>query len=288
MSRQIEWKEFKPKKPKKPSKKTTAKKKTKKKPQKKEKVVGFYKENGETKPITAKSGKSVTHTRYVAKENYTGGYKAQLECEVDGVKYDIPVRWETEKVDPLVQSEYRTIKGDKIVNRKFVGPSKRMVYVDEDGEEVSKSEFHLVQVMPDGSTEPIDEFSKTKNINGKAYRKELMEEFHPHSYVEIWGDSTGSQNELRSLAFKLIKTGQIIAVQQFSKSKGRKAYVGFIRAVTDDEGNFTLEMMVSENKRRRRRWMPSERAIVGEEDEVAGKTAKVPKLFGDSYRRRMR
>jgi len=51
------------------------------------------------------------------------------------------------------------------------------------------------------------------------------------------------------------------AVKKFSHGYG-KVYVGFIKPVVSKDGKyFVLEMMLSENKKKRRRWMPTEKAL---------------------------
>ena len=263
----------------------------------KDKPVGFYKKGGKTRPITKAKRKPKTKVvkrvkpvpadpnRFVSKEAYEGGRKARLSfsMEVDGETFtvDTDVRWETMKADKLVNTEYRTPDG-KVVNKKYLGPSKRAAWVDVDGDERIAADVQLGQILPDGSWEPIDPFTATKEIEAEPRPKELMDSFLPNSFLEIWGDSTESQRELRELARKLYFSGKVAAVRQFVKSKGTKAYVGFIKPVLDpDDEVFGLEMMVSESRRKRRRWMPVEDIPVLDPSKVekTGKKAKVPELF---------
>ena len=277
------------------SKQKTLTKKVTRKKASKDKPVGFYKKGGKTRPITKKKTKAKTKVvkrvvpdpnRYVSKEAYEGGRKARLSfsMEVDGEPFsvDTEVRWETMKANKLVNTEYRTPDG-KLVNKKYIGPSKRAAWIDEDRDERNAADVQLGQILPDGSWEPIDPFTATKEIEAEPRPKELMDSFLPNSFLEIWGDSTESQAQLRELARKLYFSGKVAAVRQFVKSKGTKAYVGFIKPVHDPEDDevFGLEMMVSESRRKRRRWMPAEDIPVLDPSKVekAGKKAKVPELF---------
>jgi len=247
----------------------------------KRRPVGFYTEDGKTKPIFAPKGRG--KVRRVSKEPFLGGRKARLSLSMeteDGViNVDTDIRWETMKTEPLIKTEYRTADG-VLVFKRYLGPKKRLAYVDVDGKERDPGEVLLVQVMPDGERREIKPFTATKKIKAEALGKQVVNEFLPHSYLELWADSTEGQEQLRRLAWYLLKTGKVAAVEKFVKAKGRKAYVGFIYPVTDPDHpeEFGLEMMVSENRRRRRRWMPSEPAEVGDEEEEE-EEAEVPKLW---------
>jgi len=273
------------------TKKKVTRKKTKDKP------VGFYKKGGKTRPITKGKGKAKAKTkvvkrvvpdpnRYVSKEAYEGGRKARLtfSMDVDGKTFTIntDVRWETMKPEKLVNTESRTPDG-KVVNKRYIGPKKRVAWVDEDGDERVPADVQLGQLLPDGSWEPIDPFTATKDIDAEPRPKEIMDKFLPNSFLEIWGDTTESQRELREFARKLYFEGKVAAVRQFVKSKGTKAYVGFIKPVQDpdDDEVFGLEMMVSESRRNRRRWMPVEEIPVLDpsKQKETGKKAKVPEMF---------
>ena len=275
------------------SRQKTLKKVTRKKTTKKEKPVGFYKEGGKTKPITKKKPrktkvvKKVVSDEYVSKETYKGGKEAHLSFEMedeDGEVFvvDTGIRWETMKPEKLVKTESRTPDG-KVVSKRYIGPKKRAAWIDEDGDERVSADVQLGQLLPDGSWEPIDPFQMTKEIEAEPRSKEIMDSFLPDSFLEVWGDSTESQSQLRELARNLYLTGKVAAVRQFVKAKGTKAYVGFIKPVHDpeDEDVFGLEMMVSENRRVRRRWMPVDDLPVLDpaKQEKTGKKAKVPELF---------
>ena len=275
------------------SKQKTLTNKVTRKKASKDKPVGFYKKGGKTRPITKKKTKAKTKVvkrvvpdRYVSKEAYEGGRKARLtfSMEVDGEMFtvDTEVRWETMKPEKLVNTESRTPDG-KVVNKRYIGPKKRAAWVDEDGDERNAADVQLGQILPDGSWDPIDPFTATKEIEAEPRPKELMDSFLPNSFLEIWGDSTESQAQLRELARKLYFSGKVAAVRQFVKSKGTKAYVGFIKPVQDpdDDEVFGLEMMVSESRRKRRRWMPVEELPVLDpsKQKETGKKAKVPELF---------
>ena len=264
---------------------------------KKDKPVGFYREGGKTKPITKPKGKAKTRVvkkvvtkapdEYVSKEAYKGGKEAHLSFTMEDENgevftVDTVIRWETMKPERLVQTESRTPDG-KVVSKRYIGPAKRAAWIDEDGDERVSADVQLGQLLPDGSWEPIDPFQMTKEIEAEPRSKEIMDSFLPDSFLEVWGDSTDSQSQLRELARNLYLSGKVAAVRQFVKAKGTKAYVGFIRPVHDpeDEDVFGLEMMVSENRRVRRRWMPVDDIPVLDpaKQEKTGKKATVPELF---------
>ena len=267
---------------------------------KKEQPVGYYKEGGKTKPITKAKGlkkktrivtKVVEGDAYIPKSVYEGGRKATLSITMEdenGEEFSIDstdVRWETIKPEKLVKTQAYTDDGKK-VGKKYIGPKKRLAWVDEDGDERGADEVQLKQVHEDGSLTDIDAFEATKEIEAEARPKDLMDAFLPDSLLEVWGDSTETQAELQELARKLYLTGQVAAVRQFAKSKGTKVYVGFIKPVFDPEDDdvWGLEMMVSQSRLKRRRWMPVDDIPIVDESKKAtkkktGKTADVPDVF---------
>jgi hypothetical protein len=252
--------------------------------QQKEKPIGFFRENGTTKPIMPRKDKK-TVIRKVSKEDYEGGKKANLKLSMkteDGVlNIDTEIRWESQKTERLVQTEYRTTDGVLCYKKYVGGVSGKLKYVDVDGKIRDQSEVILVQVLPDGSRKEIDPFSQSKEIKAEARKKEIVNAFLPDSYLEIWADSTEGQRQLRRLAWYLLRNGEVAAVRQFAKAKGTKAYVGFIYPVLGPDGKtFGLEMMVSENRRDRKRWMPSEPAeVVEAEEESEEVKPEVPELW---------
>ena len=205
------------------------------------------------------------------------GRKAALHFKAFGLNIKANVRYETEKVDPLIKTAYVDMKDGKVVTRKFIGPKKRMVWVDEEGKEHDKKNVQLVQILDDGRMVPI-KIEKTSKIEVEPVPAKIMDEFHPHSFLEIWGEDADDIEALRDLAFELKTRGMVGAVKKFSHGYG-KVYVGFIRPIISKDGkSFVLEMMLSENKKRLRRWMPTEKALTR-----AGKPKleepKVPELW---------
>jgi hypothetical protein len=252
-------------------------------------VVGFYTDEKKRKrPITKKKGRrrrrrqkvivraKPKKPKRVSPDPWAGGRKATLVYRDGEVEINTEIRWETEKVDPLVKVEYRAPNG-KLVERRSIGPKKRLAWIDEDGEEWKPQDIQAYQVLPDGSRKPIKLFEATKRITAEPKPKELMQEFMPASYLEIWSDTTEGQAALRRLAWRLLQTGEVAAVKKFAKSKGAKVYVGFIYPVLNEEGDFVLEMMLAENRRRRRRWMPAEPVEVGEPEEL--EEAELPEVI---------
>ena len=146
----------------------------------KQKPVGFFKEGGKTKPITKPKAKKaqkrkvkkvVEAPEYVSKEAYKGGYGAHLTFEMEGedgevFTVDTDIRWETMKAERLVNTEHRTPDGKK-VNMRYIGPSKRQAWIDEDGDERVPADVQLGQLLPDGSWEPIDPFQMTKVVEAE-------------------------------------------------------------------------------------------------------------------------
>lgn len=256
--------------------------KTKKK-QKKErpKPIGFFKEDGKTKPIMPRVRTKRKVVRKISQEPFLGGKTARLVVTIDGEKIDTKVRWETMKAKSLVKLEYRSPEGLR-VSKKYIGPKKREVWVDSKGKEWNKHDVEVVQIMPDGREVPASLFTQTKKIEGETRDKSLMNRFLPSSYLEIWGDDTESQRKLRKMAWKLFREGKVVAVEEFVKAKGAKVYKGFIYPVPSEDGrSFGLEMVVSENLKRRRRWMPAEdvEIVPLEEEEKPKKKPKVPKVW---------
>ena len=187
-----------------------------------------------------------------------GGRKATLRFKGFGLNIKANVRYETEKVDPLIKTAY--VADGKIVTKKFIGPKKRVAWVDEEGKEHDKSKVQLVQILEDGRMIPI-KIEKTKTIEVEAVPAKVMDEFHPYSFLEIWGEEDEDIDALRDLAFELKTRGMVGAVKKFSHGQG-KIYVGFIKPIISKDGkSFVLEMMLSENKKKHRRWMPTEKAL---------------------------
>ena len=251
----------------------------------KERPIGFFREDGVTKPIMPRKGKQTVTIRKVSKETFEGGKVANLKLSMetdDGViDIDTDIRWETQKVEKLVQTEYRTTEGVLCFKKYVGGTPGKLSFVDVDGKIRKDDEVLLVQVLPDGSRKEIDPFTQSKAIKAEARNKEMMNSFLPESYLEIWADNTEGQRQLRKLAWYMIKSGKVAAVREFAKAKGAKAYVGFIYPVLGPDGKtFGLEMMCSENRRERKRWMPSEPAeVVEPEKEKKEVKAEVPDLF---------
>jgi len=252
----------------------------------KQKAVGFFRENGVVKPITAKSqAKKKVVIRKVSKAEFEGGKIATLKMEMtteDGkLKIDAPIRWETQKVEKLVKTEQRSTD-DLLVKVKYIGPKKRKALVDSNGKERSKDEVGLFQILPDGTRQEITPFKQSKSIKAEGRDKAIMKEFLPAAFIEVWADSTEGQKQLRTLAWYLLRGDKVAAVRSFARATGAKAYVGFIYPVLSPDGKtFGMEMMISENRRERKRWMPSEPTEVVDADEADDEfTADVPDLFG--------
>jgi len=218
---------------------------------------------------------------------FGGGYKATL---LIGGKPVAPIHWETIKSSPLVKTEWRIRSTGKLAFKKFVAVDSKNVapeakkvlsFVDEIGNVVNEIDIKLVQVNANGSSIEIESFEKTDYIETTLVNKNVMYDFLPDSFVEIWSDDPTGQQNLKALAFDLMQSGKIAAAKKFVKAKGTKAYVAFIYPVATDT-TFRLEMMVSENKREAKRWMSIDKVDV----EVAvakpkskKNEAKVPDLF---------
>ncbi len=74
-----------------------------------------------------------------------------------------------------------------------------------------------------------------------------------------------------------MKSGKVGAIKEFSHGYG-KMYVGFLKPIMSKDGKqFGVEIMLSENRRRRRRWMLAE----PDTSQKAQKAQKpiVPQLF---------
>jgi len=186
------------------------------------------------------------------------GQPATLHYNGDTVKITTKIRYETMKTEPLIKTVH--MADGKVVFKRFVGPAKQEVWVDDTGKEHDKNKVELVQQLKDGSFVPVV-ISKTKDINVEPVDPRVMDEFQPYSFIEVWGEDEGGEDALRDFAFDLVKNKKIGAVEKFSHGFG-KVYVGFIRPVLSKDGkSFTVEMTVSENKKKHRRWMVAEKGL---------------------------
>jgi len=198
------------------------------------------------------------------------GQPATLHYKGETVKVSANIRYETMKTEPLIKTV--NVADGKIVHRNFVGPEKKLVWVDDEGKEHDKKDVKLMQQRDDGSLVPI-EISKTKDITVEPIDPKVMDAFQPYSFIEIWGEDDTADDSLREFAYDLAKNQKVGAVKKFSHGFG-KVYVGFIRPILSKDGkSFTLELMVSENKKKHRRWTPAEpeatkRKVKAEEPEI--------------------
>jgi len=206
-------------------------------------------------------------------KKFPAGYRATLHYNGAGRTVTAAVRYETEKVDPLIKTVHVAPNGE-VVHREFIGPAKREAWMDQAGNEYNKNDVKTAQVMPDGTLKPVV-IEKTKDIEVDPVDPAVAEDFLPYSYLELWGEGDSDNEGMRKVAADLIKTGKIGAIKQFSHGYG-KIYVGFMRPIFAKDGkSFGVEVMLSENKRHRRRWMLVDKAA------AAPKAAKaeVPQLW---------
>jgi len=240
------------------------------------KVEAKVKKAGKTKATKLPMPKpeaSASKSAATAPSSLKGGRKATLRFKGFGLNIKANVRYETEKVEPLIKTAY--VADGKIVTKKFIGPKKRVAWVDESGKEHDKSKVQQVQILDDGSMIPI-KIEKTKVIDVEAVPAKIMDEFHPDSFLEVWGQDDEDIDALRDLAFELKSKGMVGAVKKFSHGYG-KVYVAFIRPILSKDGkSFVLEMMLSENKKKHRRWMPTEKALKAKKK---AEEPKVPELW---------
>ncbi|MEM2922242.1 MAG: hypothetical protein QXF26_08010 [Candidatus Bathyarchaeia archaeon] len=199
------------------------------------------------------------------------GQPATLHYKGETVKVSAKIRYETMKTEPLIKTV--NVADGKIVHRKFVGPEKKLVWMDDEGKEHDKKDVKLMQQHVDGSLTPI-QITKTKDITVEPIDPEVMGAFQPYSFIEIWGEDDTASDSLREFAYDLVKNKKVGAVKKFSHGSG-KVYVGFVHPIISNDGKFfSLELMVSENKKKYRRWMPAEpeatpkRKVKAEEPEI--------------------
>lgn len=227
------------------------------------------------KPKTPKTTKKVT----VPLKPMGYGKKANLHVTINNAEYDIPIRWETEKVDPLIK--VGLFVGDTPIFKRYEGAKKTLVWIDAAGKHYDPADVVQKQILKSGKLKEIPKITQTKEITAKPIAKGVMNDFAPEDHVEIWAEQARDMDELRKLAFDLLKGNKVAAVQRFARSAGRKMYVGFIYPVlkpgTDE---FTVEMMIAQNKRNRRRWMSAESIAMQREAERKGQVeVEVPKLW---------
>jgi len=211
----------------------------------------------------------------VIEEKLPPGFKAKLTYNNGSVKVSADVRYETEKTDPLVKIVNVDKKTLEPVTKTYEGPPKREVYrLQSTGAEIPKADVGQAQVMPDG-TRQLVELSKTKEIKVEPVDADVPQNFLPYSFMEVWGESESDTDGLREVGADLAKTGKVGAIKEFSHGYG-KMYVGFLRPIISKDGSkFGVEIMLAENKRSRRRWMPAE---PGASTQKASKPV-VPTLF---------
>jgi len=199
------------------------------------------------------------------------------EGENTGLEISAHVRYETEKVSPLVKTE---LVADGVqVYKRYIGPPKEEKYLDDNGKEHDKSHVEVMQVLPDGKLRPLD-VSRTDDLTIEPVPKSSMNDWHPYSHLEIWGEKGGDDEGLRKIARELVTKGEVGVIKKFSHGVGGKFYVGFLYPVFSKDGkSFTMEVMLSENKRKRRRWMPAERVKGGAADREYGQPV-IPDMFG--------
>ena len=213
----------------------------------------------------------------IGKSELLGTRTATIRYRQGGVSLTAKVRYETEKVDPLIKTCY--VADGVEVHKKFIGPPKEEKWMDDKGKEHDKTKVEQMQVLPDGKWKPIH-IEKTDDIDLEPAPKEIIQEFHPHSYVEMFGSDTKEDVTLQKMAQDMVVTGKVGAIKKFSHGGG-KLYVGFLYPVLSKDGkSFTMEVMLSENRRRRRRWMAVQEGTG--EGKTKGKkdlSPEVPRLF---------
>lgn len=204
------------------------------------------------------------------------GQPATLHYKGESVKGSAKIRYETMKTEPLVKTLH--MADGKVVHRKFVGPEKKLVWVDDEGKEHDKKDVKLMQETKDGRFVPVV-VSKTKDIYVEPVDPRVAEEFQPYSFIEMWGEDEGGEDALRDFAYDLVKNKKVGAVEKFSHGFG-KVYVGFIRPVLSKDGkSFTVEMTVSESKKKHRRWMTAEKSVVTAKKKELKAEPEIPKMW---------
>lgn len=241
---------------------------------------GSKKQKGQKFPVSKKTKKAKPVAKKSIPETSLRSKKAELHFSMGKLNIDCNVRWETEKVEPMVKIGY--FVGDTPVFKRYEGPKKTVVWRDVKGKHYNKAEIRQKQMFPDGKTMDITPIKQTKNIVAEAVDKDVMNEFLPAGYVEMWAEKARDQQDLQKMALELVQKGKVAAVSKFARSVGTKVYVGFIYPVLNpDTDEFTMEMMISENIRRRRRWMSSKSIELKREAErkTVKKEVKVPKMW---------
>ena len=234
---------------------------------KREKVLSKVKSKIKTQKPKPRTKTLIEATTEPSTKALPPGKKATLHFKEGKISVTAKIRYETEKVDPLIKTAY--VADGKVVNKRYIGPKKRVAWVDAEGKEHNQRDVKQMQVKEDGKMAPI-KITKTSDLKLEPVPDKVMDDFHPHAWIEIWGETDEDNEGLRDVAWELEKKGKVGAVKKFSHGYG-KLYVGFIRPVISKDGkHFVLEMMVSENKRKRRRWMATEPAkkVKAEEPEV--------------------
>jgi len=112
--------------------------------------------------------------------------------------------------------------------------------------------------MPDGTLQPIT-ITKTKDLVVDPVDADVARDFLPYSFLEVWGESDSDDDGIRKMSGDLMESGKIGAIKEFSHGYG-KVYVGFLKPLMSKDGSrFGVEIMLAENRRKRRRWMLAEK-----------------------------
>ena len=157
-------------------------------------------------------------------EALPSGRKATLHFKNEGLSITAKVRYESEKVDPLIKTV--NVADGKTVYKRYVGPAKKLVWLDDEGKEHDAKKVQTMQQLDDGKLVPI-KITQTKDIKVEPVPEKVMNEFHPYSFLEVWGEGEEDNESLRELAFNLETKGQVGAVKKFSRGYG-KMYIGFV------------------------------------------------------------
>jgi len=183
------------------------------------------------------------------------GKKITLHYKHGKTKVTAKVRYETLKVERLVNTAL--VADGVVVHKRYLGPKKREAYLDDQGKEHAKADVQTMQVLPDGKMKAITA-KRTDEIEITPVDPRVAEEFHPHSTIEVWGDSDSDDDGCREIAWDLKSNNKVGAIKAFSHGKG-KFYVGFMKPILHEDGKkFGLDIMLSENRVKRRRWMLTE------------------------------
>jgi hypothetical protein len=187
-----------------------------------------------------------------------GGFKARLYADVESFSCAVDIRYRhitarevLEKLQIIMVDD----KGKQVFKKRT--NEYRYIYVNEDGEEVAKSQIHYIQVLENGEVREVVPFRRTKELKTlKLIEMAKVDMFLPEAIYEIWSDDIET---MRKLAIALRDADKAIVTKL--SFGGFSEYYGIIYPVFKDN-SFVLQMVLTRTRKEFSAWMPLEEGKV--------------------------